>query len=50
MGWMGHVACTGEMRDENNILVVKRKGTRRLGRPRRRWENKNEKGQERNMT
>jgi hypothetical protein len=36
MRWIGHVARMGEKRDAY-VLVVKPKGTRPLGRPRRRW-------------
>jgi hypothetical protein len=34
MKWVGHVSRTGE-----EVLVGKPEGKRRLGRPRRRWEN-----------
>jgi hypothetical protein len=33
----GLVACMGERRDVHRVLVGKPDGTRRLGRPRRRW-------------
>jgi len=38
MRWVGHVACTGEMRNVYKILVGKSEGKRPLGRPRHRWE------------
>jgi len=38
MRWDGHVARMGERRDVYRILVGKSEGTRRRGRPRRRWE------------
>jgi hypothetical protein len=38
MRWVGHVACTGEVRGANNILVGRPEGRKPLGRPRRRWE------------
>jgi hypothetical protein len=38
MRWAGHVACMGELRGANNILVWKPEGRRPLGRPRCRWE------------
>ena len=38
MRWAGHVACMGEGRDMNRVLVGKPEGKRPLGRPRRRWE------------
>jgi hypothetical protein len=37
MRWAGHVACVGEGRNVNRILVGKPEGERPLGRPRRRW-------------
>jgi hypothetical protein len=36
--WAGHVARMGEVRGAYNILVVRPKGRRPLGRPRCRWE------------
>jgi hypothetical protein len=36
MGWAGHVARMGEVRDAYNILVGRPEGRRPLGRPRRR--------------
>ena len=38
MRWAGHVACMGEGRGVYSVLVLKPKGKRPLGRPRRRWE------------
>jgi len=38
MRWAGHVACMGEDRGVHRVLVGKPEGKRRLGRPRRRWE------------
>ena len=38
MRWAGHVACMGEGRDVNRVLVGKPEGKSPLGRPRRRWE------------
>jgi hypothetical protein len=38
MRWAGHVACMGEGRGVYRVLVGKPEGKRRLGRPRRRWE------------
>jgi len=38
MRWAGHIARMEEMRNAYNILVGKSEGKRRLGRPRRRWE------------
>ena len=38
MRWAGHVACMGERRGVNRVLVRKPEGMRPLGRPRRRWE------------
>jgi len=38
MRWAGHVARTGERRNEYRILVGKPEAKRPLGRPRRRWE------------
>jgi len=39
--WAGHVACMGERRGVNRVLVGKSEGKRPLGRPMRRWENDN---------
>jgi len=36
--WAGHVACMGERRGVQRILVGELEGKRPLGRPRRRWE------------
>jgi hypothetical protein len=36
--WAGHVACVVEGRGVYRVLVGKPEGKRRLGRPRRRWE------------
>jgi hypothetical protein len=38
MSWAGHVACMGEKRGADRILVGRPEGTRPLGRPRHRWE------------
>jgi len=38
MRWVGHVGCMGERRSVHRVLVGKPEGKRRLGRPRRRWE------------
>jgi hypothetical protein len=38
MRWAGHVACMGEGRGVNRILVGKPEVKRPVGRPRRRWE------------
>ena len=38
MRWAGHVARMGEERGVHRVLVGKPEGKRRLGRPRRRWE------------
>jgi hypothetical protein len=38
MGWVGHVACMGEMRNACSILVGKLEGKSLCGRPRHRWE------------
>jgi hypothetical protein len=38
MRWDGHVVHMGEMGNVYNVLVRKREGKRRLGRPRHRWE------------
>ena len=38
MRWAGHVARMEEGRDVHKVLVGKPEGKRRLGRPRRRWE------------
>jgi len=40
MRWAGPVARMGEMRCANRVSVGKPEGTRPLGRPRRRWEDK----------
>jgi hypothetical protein len=37
--WAGHVARMGAMRSAYKALVRKPEGRKRLGRPRRRWEN-----------
>jgi len=37
--WAGHVACMGERRGINRVLVGKPEGKKPLGRPRHRWEN-----------
>jgi hypothetical protein len=37
MRWADHVARMGEKRNAYRLLVVKPKGKRPLGRPRRRW-------------
>jgi hypothetical protein len=37
--WAGHVASIGERRGAYRVLVGKLERKRRLGRPRRRWEN-----------
>ena len=39
MRWAGHVACLGEERGVDRVLLGKPEGKRPLGRPRRRWEN-----------
>jgi len=39
MSWAVHVANMGERRGAYRTLVVKRKGKRPLGRPRRGWKN-----------
>ena len=39
MRWAGHVACVGERRGVNSVLVKKPEWKRPLGRPRPRWEN-----------
>jgi hypothetical protein len=36
MRWVGHVACTGEIRNAYTIFVGKSEGKRPRGRPRRR--------------
>ncbi|KAJ4437486.1 hypothetical protein ANN_17630 [Periplaneta americana] len=36
--WAGHVECMGESRNAYRVLVGRPEGKRRLGRPRRRWE------------
>jgi hypothetical protein len=41
MRWAGHVACVREKRGVCVVLVAKPEGKRPLGRPRKRWENKN---------
>ena len=38
MRWAEHVACMGEDRGVQRVLVGKPEGKRPLGRPRRRWE------------
>jgi hypothetical protein len=38
MRWAGHVACMGEGRGADRVLVGRSEGKRPLGRPRRRWE------------
>jgi hypothetical protein len=38
MRWAGHVACMGEGRGVQRVLVGKPEGKRPLGRPRHRWE------------
>ena len=38
MRWAGHVACMGERSGVYRVLVGKPEGKRRLGRPRRTWE------------
>jgi hypothetical protein len=38
MRWAGHVALMGEERNLYKVLMGKPEGKRRLGRPRRRWE------------
>jgi hypothetical protein len=38
MRWAGHVARMGKERNVYRVLVEKPEGKRRLGRPRRRWE------------
>jgi hypothetical protein len=38
MRWEGHVACMGESRGAQRVLVGKQEGKRQLGRPRYRWE------------
>jgi hypothetical protein len=38
MRWLGHVACTGEMRNVYKIVAGKPEGKRQLGRPRHRCE------------
>ena len=37
-GWAGHVAPMGEKRGVYRVFVGKPEGKRKLGRPRRRWE------------
>jgi hypothetical protein len=41
MRWTGHVASIGEDRKAYRVFVEKPEGKRKLGRPRRRWENGN---------
>jgi hypothetical protein len=41
MRWTGHVASIGEERKAYMVLVEKPEGKRKLGIPRRRWENGN---------
>jgi hypothetical protein len=38
MGWAGHVACVGKMRNAYKILIRKSEGNRPLRRPRLKWE------------
>jgi hypothetical protein len=38
MGWVGHVACMGEMRNIYKILIGEPEGNRLLRRPGYRWE------------
>jgi hypothetical protein len=38
MRWAGHMARMGEGRNVYRVLVGRPQGKRRLGRPRRRWE------------
>jgi len=38
MKWAGYVACIGERRGVNRVLVGKPEGKRPLGRSRRKWE------------
>jgi hypothetical protein len=38
MKWVWHVACMGEKRNANVVLVAKHEDSRPLGRPRRRCE------------
>jgi hypothetical protein len=40
MRWARHVACMGEERKLNKVLVKKPEGKRPLGRPRCRWEDR----------
>jgi len=35
--WMGHIACVGERRGSQGIMVVRPEGRNSLGRPRHRW-------------
>jgi hypothetical protein len=35
--WMGHVACMGERRGAQRIMVGRPEGRKPLGRPRKRW-------------
>jgi hypothetical protein len=37
MRWAGHVARIGESKGAYKVLVGKREGKRRLGRPRHKW-------------
>jgi hypothetical protein len=41
MRWAGHVARMGERRGVYRVLLRKPEGKRRLGRPRRKWEDNN---------
>jgi hypothetical protein len=36
--WVGHVTCTGEMRNPYKMLFGKPEGKRTIERPRRKWE------------
>jgi hypothetical protein len=36
--WAGHMACTGERKTAQRVLVEKSEGPRPLGRPRYSWE------------
>ena len=38
MRWAGYVACMGDRRGVNRVLMGKPEAKRPLGRPRRRWE------------
>ena len=39
MRWVGHVAGMGDRRGVHTVLVGRSDGKKRLGRPKRRWEN-----------